>query len=102
MRWSRSPINLAFHALFGISKINKQDLTQIARIISGELDLPLDRAAKRNRKLLNGWFNIQYDVIAPVLRRMAIVKPNGEVYGPMRNAFLQYQAENPNSPLVVG
>jgi hypothetical protein len=102
MEWFGTPICRDFQVLFGIWKINKQNLAQIAIAVSFALNLPLDRAEKRNRKFLNGWFNSQYDVIGPILRQMAIVKPNGEVSGPMRNSFLQYQAENPNSPFVIG
>jgi hypothetical protein len=99
--WHGSSICRDFNALFGISRINKQDLAGIVVAISLALNLPLDRTDKRNRKFLNGWLNSQYEQIGPILRQMAIVRPNGEVCGPMRNEFLKYQAEHPNSPFVV-
>jgi hypothetical protein len=102
MQWFGTPICRDFETLFGISMINKHDLIQIATAVSVAVNLPLDRPEKRVRKLLNGWFNLHYEIIRPILTRIAIVRPNGEACGPMRDRLLEYEATHPNGPFFIG
>jgi hypothetical protein len=51
-------------------------------------------------EFLFGWFNVNYDLIRPVIPNAVIGDETGATRGPMTDDFEQYCRDNPDSSLL--
>jgi hypothetical protein len=62
--------------------------------------LVLSRLEKSSREFLIGWFNMNYDLIRPIIPNVVIGDETGATRGPMADDFEQYCRDNPDSSLL--
>jgi hypothetical protein len=96
MKWgSRRGVLKDLSEIFHVENPPLKFLVPIAQCLSAILNVELDRQDKRRRELLVGWFNKNYERIAPVMPHMILIDGDGRAIGPRAEAFQQFRAEHP-------